>query len=262
MKKFFLIGFGTGNPEHLTVEALRCLGSVNVFFIFEKASEKNAELAQLRRQILKRYLPDDNYRIVSVIIPERKKAGQTEIYKQRVEQWRAQKAKLLAEAINTELQDNETGALLIWGDPCLYDGHIEVLNYIMQQKLAQFEFEVIPGITSVQVLAARHKISLNAVGEKILLTTGRRFRELDEEEIENAVVLLDNYQTYKKLADSDMQLYWGCYLGTEHEHLISGAAREVVDKIIEVKKTEKARRGWIMETYLVRHNKQNETDET
>jgi precorrin-6A synthase len=121
--------------------------------------------------------------------------------------------------------------------------------------MATFEFEIIPGLTSIQVLTARHKIPLNSIAESILITTGRRLREMRPDDIENAVVLLDNYLTYKNFVESDLNIYWGAYLGTDDEVMISGSLKEVVDKIIETRGRLKRQKGWIMETYILRDEK-------
>lgn len=253
MKKIFLIGIGTGNPEHLTIQAINTLKKVNVFFILEKESEKNEDLVKIRKEILQRYLPDERYRVMEIKIPERKSGGkELEVYKERVASWRKQKAEIIASLINQEIADGETGAILIWGDPSLYDGHIEILNYILKEGWADFEFEVIPGITSIQVLAARHKIPLNFIGEGIHITTGRRLKEIHPDDVKNSVVLLDNYLTYRNFADSDLHIYWGAYLGTGKEVLISGRLKEVLDEIMKKRNEARKSNGWIMETYILR----------
>lgn len=259
MKKIYLIGIGTGNPEHLTIQAIDTFKKVNVFFILEKESEKNEDLVKLRKEILQRYLPDRKYRLITVKIPERKKGGrELEVYKERVASWRKQKAEIISNLIKQEIGDGETGAILIWGDPALYDGHIEILYHILESGMAEFEFEVIPGITSIQVLAARHKIPLNAIGESIYITTSRGLREVAAEDIKNTIVLLDNYLTYKNFRDTSLHIYWGCYLGTEKEVLISGPLKDVVDEIVQKRTELKKQNGWIMETYILRAQDNNE----
>jgi precorrin-6A synthase len=259
MKKIYLIGIGAGNPEHLTMQAINAFKKANVFFILEKESEKNEDLVKLRKEILQRYLHDGRYRVVTVKIPERKKGGrELEVYKERVASWRKQKAETISNLIKKEMADDETGAILIWGDPSLYDGHTEILNYILKEGWVDFEFEVIPGITSMQVLTARHKIPLNFIGESILITTGRRLKELAADDIKNTVVLLDNYLTYRNFTDSDLHIYWGGYLGTGEEILISGRLKEVLDEIIRTRNEAKKNNGWIMETYILRAQDNNE----
>ena len=76
--------------------------------------------------------------------------------------------------INEELADEQCGGFLVWGDPALYDSTIRILQAILVSGRCAFEFEVIPGITSVQALAAQHKVPLNSIGRSIEITTGRR----------------------------------------------------------------------------------------
>jgi precorrin-6A synthase len=253
MKKIFLVGIGTGNPEHLTIQAVNVIKRVNVFFVFEKESEINEDLVRLRKEIVQQYLPDGNYRLRTVRVPERKKGGRDlAAYKERVSGWRKEKAEIMAKRIREDLADGETGALLIWGDPSLYDGHIEILNDILRGGGTDFEYEVIPGITSMQVLASQHKIPLNEIGESVLITTGRRLRECHPADVRNIVVLLDNYLTYRNFGDPDLDIYWGAYLGTGDEVLISGRVTDVLDEIVRTRNEAKKNNGWIMETYIVR----------
>ncbi len=253
MRKLYLIGIGPGGPQYLTIEAAETIKRVRLFFIFEKASEKNRDLAEMRKQIIERVKLDKDYRIVEVKIPERQKGGRDmDDYKKRVISWRVEKAKILAQVINKEMTDNESACLLIWGEPSLYDGHMEILQYIIENRLADLEFEVIPGISSLQLLTARHRIPLNLAGDTITITTGRRLKEKQPEDIKNTAVLLDNYLTYRKFTETDLYIYWGAYLGTEDEVLISGKLRDVVDEIVRIRSEMRKKKGWIMETYILR----------
>ena len=66
--------------------------------------------------------------------------------------------------IREELADGQHGAFLVWGDPSLYDSTLRIVDQVAAMKTVAFELDVIPGITSVQALAARHKIALNRIG--------------------------------------------------------------------------------------------------
>lgn len=54
-----------------------------------------------------------------------------------------------------------------------------------------FDYSVIPGVTSVQSLAAQHRIVLNRIGEPVHITTGRRLAKGLPDGVDNAVVMLD-----------------------------------------------------------------------
>ncbi|HCC68576.1 MAG TPA: precorrin-6A synthase (deacetylating) [Nitrospiraceae bacterium] len=259
MKKIYLIGIGPGDSDYLTVQAINTMKKVNVFFLLEKEGGKNEELIKIREEILIRYLSEGTYRIVTAKIPERKKGGKTyEVYKEKVETWRQQKAEIIAQLIKNEMEDGEIGAFLIWGDPALYDGHLEILQHILKGRIINFEYEVIPGITSVQVLTAKHKIPLNRIGESIVITTGRRLKECLPAEISNTVVLLDTYSAFKHFKDEDLDIYWGGYLGSKDEILLSGKLKDVIDDLKKTISETKKKKGWLMDTYILRRSESSE----
>jgi precorrin-6A synthase len=70
--------------------------------------------------------------------------------------------------------------------------------------------------------------------------------------VDTAVVMLDNGSGLRVLADEDVDIYWGAYLGTPDEVLVSGKLGERVDEIERVRAQQRASKGWIMDTYLLR----------
>jgi precorrin-2 methylase len=69
------------------------------------------------------------------------------------------------------------GGFLVWGDPTLYDSTIRIIELIKAGERADFDYEVIPGISSVQALVAKHRLPINLIGEAIHVTTGRKLAE-------------------------------------------------------------------------------------
>jgi len=65
------------------------------------------------------------------------------------------------------------------------------------------------------------------------------------------VVMLDADCAFQKCPPGT-QIWWGAYLGTEHELLASGTVGEVGKQIVSTRADARARRGWIMDTYLLR----------
>ena len=53
-----------------------------------------------------------------------------------------------------ELAEGECGAFLVWGDPTLYDSTLRIIEKLRSKGFA-LEYDVIPGITAVQALAAQ-----------------------------------------------------------------------------------------------------------
>ena len=173
-------------------------------------------------------------------------------YKSGVHAWHRDKAQIFSSLISNELGDDEVGAFLVWGDPSLYDSTLRVIEQIIAHGTLAFEYEVIPGITSVQALAAEHKIALNPIGEPVHITTGRKLLEGLPGGVDTAVVMLDNGSGLRALINEDVDIFWGAYLGTPDQILISGKLKECVDAIEEARAEERERKGWIMDTYLLR----------
>jgi precorrin-6A synthase len=251
MRKVYAIGIGTGNPDHLTVQAINALNRASVVFLLDKGDEK-ADLATLRREICERYIERQPYRVVE--LEDTRRDPNVPSYEARVEQWHERRLALYERAIAEELSDDAAGAILVWGDPSLYDSTLRLLEAVRRRGHVAFEYEVIPGISSPQVLAARHKITLNRIGGAVQLTTGRRLGTASAEQLDDVLVMLDGDCAFSKIPDADLDIYWGAYLGTEHELLISGPLAECKGEIERVRSAARARHGWIMDTYLLRKN--------
>jgi len=248
MRKLYLIGIGAGNPEHITVQAIKALNLVDVFFFMDKGEAKQ-DLVNLRKQICERYIENRAYRVVEAADPIRDPTISD--YITRVELWHRQRALIYEEMIAQQLEEDECGAFLVWGDPSLYDSTLRVIEHIIARGRLCLEFEVIPGITSIQALAARHKISLNGIGESIVITTGRQLSAGLSGTAERTVVMLDGQGSFNSLLDEDLDIYWGAYLGMEDEILLSGKLSEIASRIEEVRHERRQRNGWIMDTYLL-----------
>lgn len=249
MRKVFVIGIGVGNPEHLTVQAINALNEVDVFFIMDKGQEKE-DLIRLRKEICERYIKDKSFRTIETTDPPRDRAASS--YEPAVRAWHEQRAGIYERLIGEELGEDECGAFLVWGDPSLYDSTLRIIDQIVTRGTVVFEYEVIPGITAIQALAAKHKIALNRIGRSILITTGRKVAEGLPTDIDDAVVMLDADCSFKALDASDIDIYWGAYIGTEDEILVAGDLRERTHDIERMRAEAKARKGWVMDTYLLR----------
>ncbi|WP_219094914.1 precorrin-6A synthase (deacetylating) [Pseudomonas sp. UMAB-40] len=249
MKKLLVIGIGAGNPDYITMQAVKALNLVDVFFLMDKGQSKD-KLIDLRREICERYITDHDYRFVEAHSPERE-CGEVD-YKTSVEALNLAKQQTFERLINEELSDGECGGFLVWGDPALYDSTLRILQAILASGRFAFEYEVIPGITSVQALAAQHKVALNRIGRSIEITTGRRLAAGQVSDADSLVVMLDAEDSYHQVADQETEIYWGAYLGTPDEILISGKLKDVAPKIERVRKAARVANGWIMDTYLLR----------
>lgn len=249
MRKLSVIGVGVGHPEQLTVQAIEALNRVDVFFVMDKGSAK-ADLRELRRQICQRYIRNDAYRFVEVADPQRDAA--IESYTDRVRAWHDERAELWQGLFERELGASGRGGFLVWGDPALYDSTLRILEQLAARGGAGFEYEVIPGISAVQALAASHRIALNRIGGSVHITTGRRLAADAAAGNEDLVVMLDGECSWKALDPDAFEIYWGAYLSSPHELLAHGRLRDVSASIEERRAAARAEHGWIMDTYLLR----------
>ncbi len=249
MRKVFVIGIGAGNPDYVTVQAINALNEVDVFFVMDKGQEKE-DLVRLRKEICERYIKDKSYRTVETIDPPRDREAPS--YEPAVRAWHDQRTEIYERLIAEELGEDECGAFLVWGDPSLYDSTLRIIDQIIARGAIAFEYEVIPGISAVQALAARHKIALNRIGRSIHITTGRKIAEGLPNNIDDVIVMLDGECSFKHLGDAEIDIYWGAYVGTADEILVSGDVRAVTPDIERLRTEARTRKGWVMDTYLLR----------
>ncbi|MFE9175616.1 precorrin-6A synthase (deacetylating) [Streptomyces sp. NPDC007126] len=253
MRTIHVIGIGAGDPEQLTLQAVGALRSTDVFFVLDKGEAK-ADLVRLRREMLETHVPEGTYRIVEARDPERDRSAGGAAYSPAVGDWRSARAGIYERLISEELGEDESGAFLVWGDPALYDSTLGILEEILERGSVAFEYDVVPGISSVSSLVARHRTGLNRVARPVQITTGRRLAEGFPEDADDVVVMLDAHQAFRKYADQDIDIYWGAYLGTPDEILASGPIAEAAPRIERLRAEARERKGWIMDTYLLRRN--------
>ena len=247
MRSIHVIGIGAGDPDHVTAQAVRALNDTDVFFVMDKGAAKS-DLVELRREICRRFITERRYRFVELPDPPR---ADGDDYLGAVADWHAARARLWANAIEGELRPDGVGAFLAWGDPSLYDSTLRILDRVAEHL--DLRYDVIPGITAVQALTARHRIPLNDIGEPVLITTGRQLRgALDGEGLTgSAVVMLDGDCAFLG-CPPDTRIWWGAYLGTPDELLVAGTVGEVGERIAALRADARFRHGWIMDTYLLR----------
>lgn len=259
MRELFVVGIGPGHPDQITVQAVRALNRVDVFFVIDKGAAKSG-LNAAREEILRRHVTEPAYRIVEIPEPPRDRSPSLSAdgYRTAVEDWHEARAQRIGEAIAIELKDDGVGAFLVWGDPSVYDSTLRVIDRILALGTVAFEYSVIPGVTSVQALAAAHRVPLNRIGEPIHITPARRIADGLPDGLDSAVVMLDSGFTAAELNEPGLAVFWGAYLSTADEVLISGTLGEVGGEIAEARRRLRAEHGWIMDTYLLRRSRATE----
>jgi len=242
-----LIGIGTGNPDHLTVQAVTAMNDADLILLPRKGSAKS-DLIDLRRTICAAALTRP-VRIVEFDQPVR---DATEPYLDAVHDWHDAIAEAWATQIVKHLPDGGKLALLVWGDPSLYDSTLRIAGRLTHAGM-DIAVRVVPGITSIQALTAAHAIPLNPLAGSVTITTGRKLRTHGwPDGADTIVVMLDSCCAFEMLAPQGVTIWWGAYLGMAHEALERGALAEAAPRIALRRAELRARHGWIMDVYLMR----------
>lgn len=239
--RLLLIGCGMGNPAHLTLEAVAALKAADLVLVPRKGPDK-ADLADLRLAICATHLPDLG-RVAAFDMPVRDPALP---YLDAVEAWHDAIARAWAAAIAARLPGRGTVALLVWGDPSLYDSTLRIAGRL------GLAVRVVPGITSLQALTAAHGIPLNALGAPVVLTTGRRLREGGwPPGADRVAVMLDAGGGWAGLDPAGVTIWWGACLGLPAERLDHGPLAEAGPRILSARAALRAQQGWVMDVYLL-----------
>lgn len=242
-----LIGIGTGNPDHLTTQAVAAMNGADLILLPRKGRAKS-DLIDLRRDICAAVLTGAT-RIVEFDLPVRNADA---AYLDAVDDWHAAIAAVWATQIAAHLPGGGRLALLVWGDPSLYDSSLRIVER-MKGGGMDVRVTVVPGITSIQALTAAHAIPLNPLAGALTITTGRLLRAHGwPEGTDTVVIMLDAGYAFEVLDPHGITIWWGAYLGMAQEALEHGPLVDVGPRIAARRAALRARHGWIMDIYLMR----------
>ncbi|MGB5869683.1 MAG: precorrin-6A synthase (deacetylating) [Albidovulum sp.] len=248
MIDLLLIGIGTGNPDHLTLQAVKALNSVDLIAIPRKGNDK-ADLAGLRRQICADVLTNPSVRIAEFDLPKRDAANPD--YKLGVDDWHDAIATVWKDTILGEIGPKGRVALLVWGDPSLYDSTLRIAGRVGTEL--SLNVSVIPGITSLQALTASHVMPINEIGAPFMVTTGRKLRDDGwPEGVDTLAIMLDGECSFQAIDPQGVTIWWGAYVGMAEEMVLSGPLADMTAQIVKTRAEARANHGWIMDIYILR----------
>ena len=240
-----LIGIGTGNPDHLTRQAIRALNAADLVMIPRKGANK-ADLAELRRAICAEVITNPATHLAEFDLPVRDAANP--VYAKGVEAWHDAIAATWSATIAAHPAARNV-ALLVWGDPSLYDSTLRIAARL------DAAVTVIPGITSLQALTAAHAIPLNDIGAPVTITTGRQLTDHGwPSGATTLAVMLDGNCAFQTLDTTGIYIWWGAYVGMKEQIILAGPLAETSTRIITARATARAAHGWIMDIYLLRRD--------
>ncbi|UVE95218.1 precorrin-6A synthase (deacetylating) [Dietzia sp. B32] len=242
-----VVGIGSGGLDQITVEAARALRASDYALAAVKGPAD--PLIDLRAQVLARHAP--GVELVGVPDPERDRSSSSTSsdagYRGVVTDWHEARSLAWERVVATRPGDV---AIPVWGDPAFYDSTLRILDRIAERGALDLEVEVVPGISALQVLAARHRLVLHEIGGTVTVTTGRRLREVVAAGADNVVVMLNGDLPLDDLAD--WQIWWGGNLGDAGETLVAGRVGDVLEELRAHRERLRDEHGWVMDVYLLR----------
>jgi precorrin-2/cobalt-factor-2 C20-methyltransferase len=185
--KLFGVGVGPGDPELITVKAVRVIKEADI--IFTAASSKNTY--SLAVEIASPYI-SPSARIEHLGFPMTKETNEVEAA------WIAN-----ARQIATAMEQGLKAVFLTLGDPTTYSTFGYILKK-MKAVMPDADIETIPGITSFHAASARLNRILVEGEESLLVTSGAyggdRIRQVKQ--VENVAIV----KAYKNITDINMAL--------------------------------------------------------
>ena len=211
LTELWLIGIGTGNPGHVTLEGIKALRDAASVLIPRKGNGKE-DLAHLRHAILQE--AGAKAQMIEFDMPVR---DETVPYADRVDLWHDEIAIRWQQALSSA--PDGPVALLVWGDPGLYDSTLRIADRLKPKPIIR----VVPGITALQALTSAHGIPFNMVNGAVTVTTGRRLRDHGwPDGAETIVVMLDGQCSFQSLLVDGLTIWWGGFLGMPEQVLRRG----------------------------------------
>lgn len=247
-RRVVLIGVGPGDPDQVTVQAVRAMNEVDFFVVTEKRRPGGDPLAAARAALLARHVVGEP----TVVVVEDVERDRTPAdYQRAVTDWHNARADRYTAVLAAHHGD---AGFLVWGDPALYDSTIRVLERVVGTMDATLE--VVPGVSSLSALAARHRIVPHGVGEPLHITTGRRLPEAVAQGLPAIAVLLSRSLDELRAVDpAGWLIWWGANLGTPSERLVAGSLAESLPAIEAARASAKHEAGWLMDIYLLRRER-------
>ncbi|WP_230867212.1 precorrin-2 C(20)-methyltransferase [Iocasia frigidifontis] len=182
--KLYGVGVGPGDPELLTLKAVKVLKQVDYICVPQTGKDKES----LAFSIISKEI-DCAGRIIKLYFPM--------TYKQPDLNQAWDKAAI---KMSKELKKGKDLAFITIGDPLLYSTYIYILNSL-NKLLVNLRVETVPGISSINACTASCNLPLAENDENIALLS-----KVDENELEDIFNIFDNV-VVMKLSRNYQQVY-------------------------------------------------------
>jgi precorrin-2/cobalt-factor-2 C20-methyltransferase len=178
--KLYVIGVGPGDPELMTLKAVRILKEVFCVFV-PKGREEGSSLAL---SIVRGAVSLDGKKIVELHFPMMKTAphpsplptGEREV--SQAEDLNA-KWNEAVHAIVSVLEQGMDVAFITIGDPGIYSTFFYLYDKLLERR-PEFVIEIVPGISSINAAAARAGLYLGLGNDRIAILPANYLDSLEE----------------------------------------------------------------------------------
>lgn len=173
--KLYGVGVGPGDPELLTMKAVRIIQSCHVIIV-PKAMAGGDSIAL---EITSQYIPAEAL-VESLHFPMGTKDREEKVYE-------------AYKLVESYLQEGKDVAFLTIGDPFVYSTYIYLLEHF---KGKGYAIETIPGITSFCASASLAQTPLVIGDENLLILPGSKIKEVEDQPY---IVIMKVYKQEEKV---------------------------------------------------------------
>ena len=164
--KLYVIGVGPGDPELLTLKAVRILKEVQCICV-PKGREEGSSLAL---SIVDKAIDINGKEIIEAHFPMRKTKTNTPTlqYSNAPDCELDTKWQETIETVYSRLNKGTDMAFITIGDPTIYSTFFYLYDKLLELN-PELSIEIIPGVSSINTAAARANLSLSLADEKIAI---------------------------------------------------------------------------------------------
>lgn len=219
VNKLWCVGVGPGDPKLITLYGKQVIENSDVIFCPVKSVHSESFALETVRKII----PLEGKEIVKLIFPMTTKEDKARPY------WFSAYEKIKEKVIS-----GKKCVFIVEGDPLIFSTFNSVLEIINQKK--EFDVEIVPGISSFQVMASKVKLPV-VDGDEVLVImpasmkekSGCRTAQLRDDfekilEISSAVFILKSGRVINQLMEvlserENIKVFFGELCGTENEFI-------------------------------------------
>lgn len=190
--KLFVIGVGPGDPELITLKAVRILKDISCIFV-PKGKEEGSSIAL---SIVERVIDLKDKEIIEAYFPMKKTRLQASDSCELDTKWYE-----TIETIYSKLNKGIDVAFITLGDPTIYSTFFYLYDKLLELS-PLLNIEIIPGVSSINAGAARAKLSLSLADEKIAILPATYVDDIEEIlQKFDTIILMKVHRVFNKVLD-------------------------------------------------------------